>query len=213
MTAPPRPRIARRLVPSLDTKLVSRIASRPCGGDPGLEVERVAGMLLDRQAVAGRCQRDRRAVDRDQEPLGVQRARHLAVEGQPLRTLGPGPRADERAEVLRQRQLGQADLVVDLQPARRERDLDRSIHPLVGDVVRAGRQAAQDREGQPGGAAGQRRTGDETTRFRPREVSCSTSRSPCARRRSPRACSPAWPARRTRARTAPGASGCHPDRP
>jgi hypothetical protein len=38
---------------------------------------------------------------------------------------------------LRERQLSQADLIVDLQESRLECDLDRSIHPLVGNIVSA----------------------------------------------------------------------------
>ena len=132
---PARP-LARHEVPVLDRELSP---SR----DLRLEMKRVTRMVLDHEAVAVGSDSERRSVHRNQEPLGIQGAGHLAVAGQPLGPLGARLRADEGAEVLRQGQLGQADLIIDLQPAGGQRRLDRSIHPLIGDVMGVRRGAAK----------------------------------------------------------------------
>ena len=107
-----------------------------------LVVEHVAWVLLDGQVEAPAAEVERSAVHRDEQPLGVQRAGLAPVAVEPVAAVGPGQVADQRPEVLRQRQLGQADLVVDRQSAGCEGRLDRAIDPGVGDVVRPGRRAA-----------------------------------------------------------------------
>ena len=85
-------------------------------------------MLLDHQIEAPHREDHGKSLALDEEALGVERTRHLAVAGQPLGTFAARQRADQGAEILGQRQLGQADLVVDLRafPGRTVAWIDRS---------------------------------------------------------------------------------------
>ena len=105
-------------------------------------MERVPGMLLDRQVEARVAQVERPAVDRDEEALRRSGAGHLSVAVEEVRSIAGRQLADRAAQVLHERQLGQADLVID--PSSRpglERRLDRPIDPRIGYIVGRRRRA------------------------------------------------------------------------
>src|SRR5205823_2823602 len=79
--------------------------------DLGREVERIARVFLDRQGEIVHLKGDRLVRDRDEKPLGVERPRLSSVSREPVATIRPGERADERTELLGERQLGKADLI------------------------------------------------------------------------------------------------------
>ena len=116
---------------------VIRVADRqpPLAGNPRLEMERVPGMFLDGQVETPDGQLNGLSIDRDQNALLVQGPGHLAIASQPLGTIRARQTADQGTEILGQGQLRQADLVIDLEAAGPDGDLDRSIDPLVGNIV------------------------------------------------------------------------------
>ena len=100
------------------------------------EMKCVTRMLLDEEFVTTEREHRRLFVDRNKNPFGIQRTGHLGIAGQPFRAVGSRQRPDQRTQILRERQLRQADLIIDQDSTGRERNLDRPIDPLIGDVVR-----------------------------------------------------------------------------
>ncbi len=105
-------------------------------GDVGLEMKRIARVFLDDEIINPAGQSHRLVVDGDKQTLRIQRASYLAITSQPGRTISARQAAGERPEILREGQLRQADFILNRESTGREGHLDRSIHPLVRNVVR-----------------------------------------------------------------------------
>ena len=108
------------------------------GRHRGLVMEQEPGMVLDGQIEATETKLERPTIDGHQQPTAIQRAGLPAVACKPVLAVDPGQGSDQHPEVACQRQLRQADLVVDFQAPRVQAHLDRTIDPCIWDVVSLG---------------------------------------------------------------------------
>jgi hypothetical protein len=101
-------------------------------------------VLLDHEPEVLEADVEVPAVDRDQQSTGIQRSGLPTVAIEQVLSIRSRERAQEIPQVLRQGQLGQADLVVDAQPSGFDLDLDRSVDTLVWDVVGSSRERGEE---------------------------------------------------------------------